>query len=202
MAQKVSRKSTRDTTKLLAGPIHAIYLFYIEKSGYTRFYETWDPKYAIPEDEARDKIKMLTVNAFKGEYNPPYYTDKRKYMVMRRVSYVAFVVNGNDWNPGTSTSLAIEGTNHFDGPIRPDSYHTFTNREYFEFEEAGQMFWVIYYQNSLTSSLLKDDLADEEKEKFTFTLPYLTKEAHVTAPDSGGTNMGPPVPPPTFVAPV
>lgn len=198
MTQKVRKTPTRSRARTTRSSIHAIYLFYMERGGYTRFYEIWDPTTPIPDNEVEARIKALTINAFEGKSNPPYYTDIPKFMVMRRSSYVAFAVNANHWNSGASTDIEIKGKNAFGFSIGGD--HTFSKAGYFEFEDNGaniDRHRVIYYTNIMASSLLLRNLLDGEKERFTFTLPFASRNWTRFAPDSGGTNMGPPVPPPS-----
>lgn len=175
--------------------IYALYLYYFSLAGTVKIYETWDPANVLDPEVA---IKALATNAAKNGNNPSFYTNDPSKMMMRRRSYVAFAVHESDFDSGAATDLDIEGWNHSDKPIKSD--HTFANPKSLRISTDTQPpvpLLVVYCENWMISSKTQKKLKYKEGERFSFHLPFKPKaKKALRGPDSGGTNMGPPVPPP------
>lgn len=178
--------------------IYTIYLYYFPEKGKTRMYEWWDYTEKITFDDLKDKMKDIAKGAFKNNKDLPYIDD-RNCMIMRRKSYVVFVVNKKYWQAPASYSIDITGTNYHGQAIT--GKHTFGDKiNDFEanlgFLGLSDKHVIIYCENLIASST-GEPWEKGEREEFSFKLPFQGLAREGRGPDSGGTNMGPPVPPPS-----
>ncbi len=189
---KISKKPRR-ASKVNSG-LHAVYFYYLDRGGEWEVYEWWDPGKPIDLESA---IIHLADNAQGSKNNPPYYTKDLSLVRMRRQSYVAFAVSAQDWTLGLSNEIKVTGNDDFGHPISNGAYtfaNTVTHPSLVGKPTAPLL--VVYFENAMMS-VRGGQLADREFETFRFELPFFAqRKKRVRAPDSGGTNMGPPVPPP------
>jgi hypothetical protein len=175
--------------------IHAAYVLYLDFSTGSpqparRAYEYYDIGNSIGDVDAC--MMALAKNALDHGDNPRPYTRDFKYFVMNRVSYVFVVVHG--------AKIDISDAKIFEGKDKNntinDGTHTFLYQGYKEIDLGdGRDLDVVYYVNSMTAYAGKKRLKAKEWEDFRLKLK-LHGGREILGDDSGGTNMGPPVPPP------
>ena len=174
--------------------LHAVTLFYFVKDlqgnvSDPRIYEKYDTRRPL---SPRGAITQLVANAAAdGESPCPYTTDYRKYF-MRRKCYLAMALESDRAYPVQGETISFADT------LGPAGGHTFTNLGGFVLEDdnaLGHRFIsILYARNDLQKRGGPGDLGDGDREHYTMTLPFLPRVGFV--PGTGGTNMGPPVPPP------
>lgn len=181
-----------------AGGFHTIYLYYIREGHNPRIYEYYNFKNSVLVAEQR--IDELVMNALLDEDDPPVYTDEHEYMIMHRKSYLAFVFESKQ--PVTVTDPVI--FRDVDDPNN-NGWHTFEyiNKKATMVEKGGEKlyFYAIWYKNHLKRKPGGGDWGKDKVQKkwvgeqYNITLPFKAGE-RLLDPGTGGTNMGPPVPPP------
>lgn len=171
--------------------IFSAYLYYFEPSAGsgTQFYEYFDIDEHIRDPMAT--IERLARNAFDNGKAPPPYCDGGQDFIMRRKSYLIFVV-ADDKHIPVKDEIRFHSISHGN-----DGGHTFRPAGNFAVQAgvgpAAKVLNVIYCVNDM-ARWQGGDLEYREFEDFSIELPFEGFAAK--GPGTGGTNMGPPVPPP------
>jgi hypothetical protein len=180
---------------------YAVYLYYFTKDGKFRIYEWWDPEDDIDDqNDAKFRIMTLIGNAYYDKTDPDFYTDNYNFMIMRRKSYLVFAASVEYWKTSFNT-IEASGKNQVGSDI--DGYHTFYSSR--PLADPSGKHLIFYCENHMMSSIPDASspngakLRNKEFETFTFKMLFAPRAEAVilTDPDPGGTNMGPPVPPPS-----
>jgi hypothetical protein len=180
----------------------SIYLYYIQLQPrverayyYFDFYEK-----PFTEAELMDELTELVANAFHNGTTPPSIGSTLSDLKWRRKGHVVIAVDagGAYVDPGTPLTLkgkATRGDN--------DGTHTFGGVKYAKVSvhiDAANTkeIEIIYSYNDMQSygASPPRDLIEGETETFELTVTPKSGPVALWVPDSGGTNMGPPVPPP------
>jgi hypothetical protein len=176
--------------------LNCVYLYY-RCGGEWRVYE-WHDFYNHIDDPIA-QITKLALNAHQKGSDPPCFAvnPKPDQMMMRRRGYLVFVVGDKEWawNPQVKTEIVVVKTDSTSYPC--PTAKSFDKHISFEIATSVGKLLVIFCENSMQSlnDHAKTDLGPFEPEDFIFKLPFQEK-ASGREPDAGGTNMGPPVPPP------
>ncbi|HLL30000.1 MAG TPA: hypothetical protein VK403_03285 [Allosphingosinicella sp.] len=142
----------------------------------------------IQDAEVEGIIQKLTANARANGSNPPQCGEGERYIVWSRKSYIAVVIDDSavTFEADHAVSVHPETANHtfFDGwtgkvnmPSGPSPIAAFYCINHMKLNQNGE------------------DL-DEDVQSFAFRMHVVGAAQPRQFPDSGGTNMGPPVPPP------
>jgi hypothetical protein len=173
--------------------LYAAYLYYFQ------FREGEDRPYAVREYEyfntkhkmdLKQKLKELCVNASADGDNPPRYSEEPGHMMMRRKSYVIFAVEGKGKSFPNKDAVLFTSLNE------GDAKKTFEGEIVFQHVGVANMS-VAVYENTMKCSSSGNELDDMKHENFSFHLNLNGRDKPLRPRgDSGGTNMGGPVPPP------
>jgi hypothetical protein len=183
--------------------IISAYLYYLEYDGGTTvvrqaIYEFYDHPGAVIDKD--NLVLQLATNAHVGGNEPIPYTMNPQYFMMRRKSYL-IIVAANAADIDRVNPIEFVGVDS-DGNLN-DGRHTFHDIRYgtIEFgQDPADRLQIVTCENHMQSKANRTNLLPKEWEDFTFTLQFDGIRAARFGPDSGGTNMGPPVPPPAFFA--
>ena len=141
----------------------------------------------------RNQLRQLIMNARTGDDEPQAYGESIADIYMRKKGYVVFAIDG----PELDEEIPIEISNANDAA---ESEHTFSDAECMSiYVGPGDNVDVAVVANRILGrSGQDDDHLGNTTEKFLFKLnprdPSLRGKD--LEPESGGTNMGPPVGPP------
>jgi hypothetical protein len=169
-----------------------VYFYYLTSNGGSydtkHYYHTDGDNQPINHQKMHALIEKLAANAAAGGSDPPQSGEGDKYVVWSRISYLAFVVDADDaeWDGEAITvdpALGLPNHTFFDGA---DLKVLVNGKE----RPAA---WCINYMKDATGAELGD-----WNEQFFIRLKIKSnvESTQLEYPDSGGTNMGPPVPPP------
>lgn len=172
--------------------IYAAYLYYFDSfTGPARCYEYFNIRDYIRDPDK--KMEELAKNAYNRGNNPPEYCFDERDFIMRRKSYIVFVVEDKDELP-LKYPLKFHSKTHGN-----DGKHTFRYKKmkYLSIPVGSganaKVLNIVYCPNDLTK-WQGGDLGERDFEDFQIYLPFSSRKAK--EPGTGGTNMGPPVPPP------
>jgi hypothetical protein len=203
------KSETRAEEAQVSGSIYCIYFYYLhfpaeaDEPDRADIYEAFDIDDAI-EDQAElmSRIKRLTLNAITNGKNPPRYAESIKDLNMDRQSYYVVVADSPDKKFAAAGGIKFEGKNHNDKVT--DGTHTFGNELYLEYDVTladgtkrdltGACYVNILHGKKDNGN--SERLKKGEWECFKIDLKFQNKRLRLVD-DSGGTNMGPPVPPPS-----
>jgi hypothetical protein len=175
----------------------SIYFYYVTAglASAKHFYFTNGNK-QIPYGSVEEEIKKLGRNAERtsGIASPPQYGENFKHVVWSRRSY--FVIMFRDPVPLTAKALSF----------MPRAGHAKTNHTFYDAYQkiidisasgAAKDRTTIIAINHMTGDDQGTPLGSEDFFNFdvSFTQPVPYRRTSVRYPNSGGTNMGPPVPP-------
>jgi hypothetical protein len=174
-----------------------IYFYYIGQ--YDSKIKTWPVKHyyftnglrPIPYEEVESRVRKLSINARKGGSDPPQYGADWKYLVWSRKCYIAILID-DPTIKFVGEALKIDNTKGKPNHALFDGKDVITNSA--APNEPQRMVPLFYCINHMKDEY--DGNLGETAEYFELVLnSTLPKKARLY-PDSGGTNMGPPVPPP------
>jgi hypothetical protein len=194
---------------------HCVYLYYLKVGRTTNKAKDTSAHYYFngedPIDDIRDCITTLASRIHEnGLVDPTCHGTKTSDLICRRVSYFVIVVYDERGRKLNEDSLVFEDKIVEDDSQDNKGKHTFLPVEYFEVDILGSTnkLQVVYCKNSLLSKKhVGKKLGDDEREYFRHHLSFANGARIILASagflkplfgddDSGGTNMGPPVPPP------
>jgi hypothetical protein len=172
---------------------HSIYFYYM----------TLDPveikRYYFdnlgPIGNIDDLIKFLTVNARNGRDLPPQISDTAK---MRRQSYLVLLLDSD-----TERLVGGEAIVFYDGAgMYKDNFAFFDGEDKIidlaTIPGRAELRSAVLCANHMFRDDQYNELWDDEVHPYRFKIRYGTR-LPVLEVDSGGTNMGPPVPPPVLL---
>jgi len=177
---------------------HSIYFYYIgPKDVYTynkirHYYYAGHKDQPLDHiDKVRQEVKLLIANAQVPNESiqvPPPIGENWKYVVWDRISWVVFA-----FYPHITAQPDILVNRSFGGTEN----HSFFDATH----EVVDGYDVIFCVNHMKRNAAYDEIGNSGKEVQYFhfdliTNPALNWPGKSQYPDSGGTNMGPPVPPP------
>jgi len=167
-----------------------IYFYYIDPtvSGSIWHYYYADREDEIDPEDMEAEIIKLANNARKplGNQIPPPDGANFANIVWTRKSYVVFLIDDPDATFTTGNAIAIT-------PESGTNYSFFDAKDFrVPSKISGKTVPVFYCINHMKKDRLND--LEKAKQRFRFTLPPGINI--IPAQDNGGTNMGPPVPPP------
>jgi hypothetical protein len=182
---------------------YCIYLYYLkyadDGSGGSNLtdeiiFEVFDSDYAInsPRSRISTEVAALYSDSLKGiQY------ENHDQLVMRRKSYVVFVIQG-DFEIDDKGVFKFSGRDKHGNSIPYN--HTFQNFQFFDVQiydrdNNSATVKVAYFENHMMSASTGKALGKLEYEDFTI-IPPLKGRQLLGDPGTGGTNMGPPIPPP------
>lgn len=150
----------------------------------------------IPAGEFDDIVRRLTENAILDMDMPPKMAFDFDQVKWRRKSYLVVVLEDEDSMFDEDDPVIFDEDNS-----DYDPNHSFFDGELIETRPRvrGQTRTLhgIRVVNHMKRNAKGDDLEIGEPAKYKFRLNYHNaRRARLFLPDSGGTNMGPPVPPP------
>ena len=190
-ASKKINKASRPVTRINH---HSIYLYYARiKSNGTIDRERvyfFHKKHA-PITNVETKIADMADNAVHDNDDPPAYGGKIKDLVRRRKGYFVLVIDSTRYKVDQNNPMTFAGT----GPAN-DGSHTFINARYMPVAVGSKVLDVIICENIMRKHSTGNDLGDNESETFDLTVNFIPSLPRGMFPDSGGTNMGPPLGPP------
>lgn len=189
---KRSAQSSRTVKEYFTAYVY--YLRYDEQGTLvaTRAYEYFDIKKKINQPEA--KIRQLARNAYFDRDNPPCYATSVDGLFRRRKGYVAFVIDSAYHHVSSENDVVLT---MLDGSVAT----AFSNPRYLEFSTniPGNQVTVptVYFENEMSKAGANgpEDLCEKEHQDFSLRINRGGGRGF-RVEDSGGTNMGPPVPPP------
>ncbi|HEY5713270.1 MAG TPA: hypothetical protein VIT38_15350 [Allosphingosinicella sp.] len=186
------------TSDLELEGIISAYLYYLDFGGGSTvvseaIYEYYDrPGATVNRDNL---VLQLATNAHTGGDDPIPYTTNHQYFMMRRKSWLIIVAANapdiDDVNSIEFVGVDSQGRHN-------DGRHTFLNINYSAITFGATRLQIVTCENHMQSKANRRNLDPREWEDFQFTLQFDGAAARLLGPDSGGTNMGPPVPPPAF----
>jgi hypothetical protein len=169
-----------------------IYFYYLYMSGGSystrHYYYTDGRNQPIHHSSVKAIVAQLAANAARDGNSPPKYGVDGRYVVWSRISYIAFVVDENrvQWDGDAITIDPVLGLpNH--------SFYDGTDTTVTVNGASRPAAWCVNYMKDAVGA----DLGDaDEKYQFHLQIGAGARILRPMFPDSGGTNMGPPVPPP------
>lgn len=175
---------------------HAAYLYYLrfdqeEGDPTVRAYEYFNIKKAITNPES--VMRKLARNAYFDRSSPPCYARSVDGLFRRRKGYVGFAIDSqyHDISDENAITLKLDDGDPAD--------HTFLNPKYVSVPSGvpGDLteISVVYFENEMRRRPGSEPGDLDIKESEDFRIHFTSKRGRVVE-DSGGTNMGPPVPPP------
>ncbi|PSJ38895.1 hypothetical protein [Allosphingosinicella deserti] len=184
-----------DVATAVAGEpqFHAAYFFYYRK-GIDNVYDIAPYEYydIYHPFDRREIAQKLFLNAAKDERDPPRFSSSHRKMKMERKSY--YIVardDGADFEGEPITFTKIGGRS---------ANYTFKNGEKFSIElildDRPKKINFACYENHLCKEN-GEDLEDYAYENFSVQVNFVGGRLRLLE-DSGGTNMGGPVPPPSL----
>lgn len=192
-----SQAITDDVYTVMRGEIDfekvpaCIYFYYVGEDGKTskNYYYTDGENKPIHYDKVQGIVQRLAANAAASGRDPPQDGINSDHLVWSRVSYLAFVLSSDQasWDGQAIKVTADDGEpkhGFYDGMDKQIDIG------------GGKMRWAAWCINYMKDMDWKD-LGNEDR-TCRLDLQIKTGKARkkVPWPDSGGTNMGPPVPPP------
>lgn len=192
-AKKIKSEKTRERFAPSSpdAPIHCIYFYYIKVitgGSELRVYYRFDKR--NPVTNIVNEITKLTINAFEDENNPPCIGNEVSDVDWRRKSYIVVMVEDYRLNRppfGMQSELGKENRFTF-GRVTSVTVPVTDNNGNSKNIMGG------YLINTMKHYVYGDDLLEEDAgELFKIILNPPILEFY---PDSGGTNMGPPIGPP------
>lgn len=145
-------------------------------------------------EKLRQQIIVLSANArIDGDY-PPCHGDRFSDLAMRkRDSFYVVVVDDEEYKFSQDDPLRLKTVEKY--PV--DASYTFSKSYELDLDmsgyETGPDSITAAYRKNYLKNRLGNVLNENESESFNL---YLNPGIPTIVPDSGGTNMGPPVPPP------
>lgn len=197
---KKAAASRRGGSRIVRNYEPCIYLYYLKfgttgtKPKSITVHYFFDPASNILIE---DKIRDLALSIYKlGVRDPTCYGDSFSDMVRRRKGYFVIVVE--DERNRKLSMLTFDDRIDFD--FKPENFgkHTFEKPKYMEVKTTSVNLQIAYCFNRMKSKKLSrydKDLEVGERENFGYSLQF-DNEKGAGYSDSGGTNLGPPVPPP------
>jgi hypothetical protein len=183
--------------------IISAYLYYLDFNGGTEvagetIYEFYDHPDAVID---KDRLALqLIANAHTGGNSPPPCSFNHLEVMLRRKSYLIIVAANapaiNQNNPITFSVKNVDGDTN-------NGNHTFERVIYYPLSlgpTQADNLQIITCENKMQSMENGGNLGRKEWEDFEFTLQFEGVAPLQLEYDSGGTNMGPPVPPPVRLA--
>lgn len=173
-------------------PIHCIYFYYIKVTPAgpeTRVYYRFDK--TIPVTNIANEITTLTINAYNDMNNPPCLGSEMSDLDWRRKSYIVVMVEGHTLgNP----PFRMQEDNH----PNPNTFGRVTPARVEVTDGNGDPLTLTggYVKNTMKHYARADDLEKNDPGESFRVILNPPIPSIVRYPDSGGTNMGPPVPPP------
>jgi len=161
-----------------------------------------DPKAPIPYDSVPDIVGMIAKSNFAnaGGYKLP----KRNFVGIEyhHISYVCFIMDDPLWELAKKGLMSYAVI--FQGGGQYIENHSFFDGSHFSVDTGEPKKRSAFYMiNHMTKSILGDWLQDGDADEFSFnihlTVPYggqMGAEKMKVIFDPGGSNIGPPVPPP------
>jgi hypothetical protein len=185
---------------------HCMYFYYItmDPNGIVKvrcYYEMYSTY--VKHEDVEYEVKKLALNARKPRIDqfPPPCGDSCNFMVWTRVSYLAFVIDIQDYKLPVPTQypkmLHIDRNHGMKNHTIYDAVEKMIDLPPTQSGKTGQRpaVWCINHMKADETGQAK---IPRELQRFYIRIhtdPELTL-SYDTFPDSGGTNMGPPVPPP------
>lgn len=208
MADRKQRKKARKSKVGLknsvttALPIHTIYFYYLKFDSLgeyeTRLYYQFNND--TPIENLEHDIATLAINAYRNGNNPPCLGGEVDDLYRRRKSYFVVVVEGWALEPIAPMELKRVDAHGNQYP----SNHTFSHPQYFEVTVANVAGRKVILPGAFCLNVMQSatypgsDLGEMQPREFEDFELYLNLVPPVfhEYPDSGGTNMGPPIGPP------
>jgi hypothetical protein len=200
----LERADEKVAAELALDGIISAYLYYLEYDGGTTvrnqaIYEFYDRPDAVVDKE--NLILQLVTNAHVGGDDPIPYTENPAMVMMRRKSYlIVAAANAADIDSSNPIQFVCQDA----AGNQNDGSHTFQDVRFSTITfgpNGADRLQIVACENLMQSMAGGGNLAAKEWEDFQFALQFDGVQATLLTFDSGGTNMGPPVPPPTFRAP-
>jgi hypothetical protein len=178
-------------------PYFTAYFYYISPTKGTFCYEYFDIENAIKNPEAL-AIYLLgnTVNYLDS---PKCYCNDAKYLHRRRRGYAIVAVEDGQFIGNNPIQFILaERSNGCDDGVGDPADYTFSYLSSVDVEFGGRSASIVIYTNDMIN-YDGEVLGEKEWETFTIgntSLRINSMDSNLLLGDSGGTNMGPPAPPP------
>ncbi len=172
--------------------VYAAYFYFISFEDKTALdiapYEYFNTK--IPILDINNLVRNLSKNHLEEGTFPPRYSDGTEHMFWRRVSYLIFATD----KAGVLNAGAVK----FKPRRGSSAMHTIDLSGPFEVTAhangADRTIYALVFRNHMIRRDTTRRLKAGEREAFKFIFGFDRRDP---IEDSGGTNMGPPVPPPS-----
>lgn len=149
--------------------------------------------------ELEERVRLLAINARSGGNNPPQCGEAWKFIVWNHKSYLVILIDDPDIRFAPDAGLEFVQDNN-----GTPNHSFFDAREFYvslSYPGGPQLAPALCCINHMKRNEAGDDLGDYP-EFFNFVLhtnKQLGQRYLLDYPDAGGTNMGPPAPPPGFL---
>ena len=139
-------------------------------------------------------VEDLTVNAATGGNQPEQVAEGFDAVPWTKISLVAIVMDNPLWQFISGKAIFFEEREGREG--NHSFFDAFDFDVPFEADGAGRLASALCFTNHMVDAY-GNDLAHGQREKFKYTLCVRNRQSLATIDiDPGGTNLGPPVPPP------